>query len=61
RANPQYDVGHLEKLSTIEKSLPEGIRLAGSAYRGVGVPDCVKQGREAAEKLVKQLGITIAT
>ena len=47
---PQYTVGHLERLATAEAALPEGLFLAGSAYRGVGVPDCVRQGQEAAQK-----------
>jgi protoporphyrinogen/coproporphyrinogen III oxidase len=47
---PQYTVGHLERLAEAESALPEGVFLAGSAYRGVGVPDCVRQGQEAAQK-----------
>jgi oxygen-dependent protoporphyrinogen oxidase len=49
RANPQYDVGHLDRVAAIEDELPKGVFLAGSAYRGIGVPDCVRQGGEAAE------------
>lgn len=48
RSNPQYDVGHLERVAAIERSLPSGIHVAGSAYRGVGIPDCVKSGMDAA-------------
>lgn len=47
RSNPQYDVGHLERIAAIERSLPPGIHVAGSAYRGVGIPDCVKSAQEA--------------
>lgn len=47
---PQYTVGHLERLALAEAALPDGVFLAGSAYRGVGVPDCVRQGQEAAQK-----------
>jgi len=47
---PQYTVGHLERLAEAEAALPDGVFLAGSAYRGVGVPDCVRQGQEAAQK-----------
>ena len=50
RSNPQYDVGHLERVAAIEATLPRGILVTGSAYRGVGIPDCVKQGREAAKQ-----------
>ncbi|MEZ4767138.1 MAG: protoporphyrinogen oxidase [Caldilineales bacterium] len=50
RSNPQYDVGHLERVAAIEAALPRGLLVTGSAYRGVGIPDCVKQGREAARQ-----------
>ncbi|HWQ14351.1 MAG TPA: protoporphyrinogen oxidase [Roseiflexaceae bacterium] len=49
-ANPQYDVGHLERVAALDALCPEGLYLAGSAYRGVGIPDCVRQGREAGER-----------
>ncbi|MCS6831305.1 MAG: protoporphyrinogen oxidase [bacterium] len=52
KAMPQYEVGHLSRLQRVESALSAypSILLAGSAYRGVGVPDCVKQGKEVAEK-----------
>jgi oxygen-dependent protoporphyrinogen oxidase len=46
--NPQYDVGHLDHVAALEALLPPGLYLAGSAYRGVGIPDCVRQGQLAA-------------
>ncbi|HLJ55490.1 MAG TPA: protoporphyrinogen oxidase [Chthonomonadaceae bacterium] len=54
-AMPQYRVGHLELLSEIEREMEQypGLLLAGSAYRGVGVPDCVRQGMEAADRAFK--------
>ncbi len=50
-AMPQYELGHLELMDKIESQL-EGlpIQLAGTSYRGTGVPDCIRQGREAAER-----------
>jgi oxygen-dependent protoporphyrinogen oxidase len=51
RSNPQYDVGHLDRLAAIENSLPAGIFVTGSAYRGVGIPDCIKQGQDTAAKV----------
>jgi protoporphyrinogen/coproporphyrinogen III oxidase len=51
---PQYEVGHLERVSAIEAALPDGLRVAGSAFRGIGVPDCIRQGQEAA-RAMKQL------
>ena len=51
RSNPQYDVGHLERVAAIEAALPQGIYVTGSPYRGVGIPDCVKQSKETAERM----------
>ena len=48
RANPQYDVGHLEHMNALERLCPPGLLLSGSAYRGVGIPDCAHQGQQAA-------------
>ena len=48
RSNPQYDVGHLERVAAIEAALPAGLFVTGSPYRGVGIPDCVKQAQDAA-------------
>jgi len=53
-AMAQYGVGHLERLERIERrrqQLP-GLALAGNGYRGIGVPDCVRSGREAAKQLL---------
>ena len=49
-ANPQYDVGHLDRVAAIDAALPPGILVAGSPYRGVGIPDCIAQGRSAARR-----------
>jgi protoporphyrinogen/coproporphyrinogen III oxidase len=54
-AMAQYGVGHLERLERIERlreKLP-GLALAGNGYRGIGVPDCVRSGRDAARELTK--------
>jgi oxygen-dependent protoporphyrinogen oxidase len=53
RSNPQYDVGHLERVDAIEAALPPGIHVTGSPYRGIGVPDCVHQAQQTAEAVVK--------
>lgn len=53
-AMAQYSVGHLERLERIERlrrQLP-GLTLAGNAFRGIGVPDCVRTGRDAAAELI---------
>jgi oxygen-dependent protoporphyrinogen oxidase len=54
-AMAQYGVGHLERLNRMERlrqQLP-GLALAGNAYSGIGVPDCVRTGRDAAKHLVE--------
>jgi oxygen-dependent protoporphyrinogen oxidase len=57
RSMPQYHVGHLQQVQKIRRfvSKLEGLELAGGAYSGVGIPDCVKSGEAAAEKIRDQL------
>ncbi|MGE5215862.1 MAG: protoporphyrinogen oxidase, partial [Chloroflexota bacterium] len=54
---PQYHVGHQARIQRIENSLKQfsTLALAGSAYRGVGISDCVRTGEQAAEKVVVAL------
>ena len=53
-AMAQYNVGHLERLERIERLRQElpGLALAGNGYRGIGVPDCVRSGTDAASQLL---------
>lgn len=56
KSNPQYNVGHarrLERLGSCLKDHP-GLVLAGCSYGGVGLPDCVRSGRRAAELALPQ-------
>ncbi len=57
RAMPQYLVGHNDRLARIENSLANypSLALAGNAYRGVGIPQCVRSGRQAAERIREHL------
>jgi oxygen-dependent protoporphyrinogen oxidase len=55
RANPQYDVGHNDRIAWLEHMLPAGLYLAGSPYRGVGLPDCIRQGQETATRIAAGL------
>ena len=57
---PQYHVGHQARIQRIESALDShaNLALAGSAYHGVGIADCVRTGEEAAEKLFKQIVTT---
>lgn len=52
---PQYELGHLDRLQRIEKRLADhvNLQLAGNAYRGVGIPDCIASGERAAEELFR--------
>jgi oxygen-dependent protoporphyrinogen oxidase len=53
RSMPQYEVGHLDRITEIEndvRNLPS-LALAGNAYRGAGIPDCIRSGQMAAESL----------
>ena len=47
---PIYTVGHLDRVATVERALAElpSWRVAGSAVRGVGIPDCIADGRRQA-------------
>jgi oxygen-dependent protoporphyrinogen oxidase len=58
QSNPQYDVGHLAYIDALEALCPPGLYLAGSAYRGVGIPDCTRQGRDTAAKALAALAVT---
>jgi oxygen-dependent protoporphyrinogen oxidase len=53
RSMAQYTVGHADRLARIEarlKQLP-GLHLAGNAYHGIGIPDCVRMGKQAADAI----------
>lgn len=53
-AMPQYHVGHVERIRQIEARAARhaGLELAGNAYHGVGVPDCIHSGESAAERIL---------
>jgi oxygen-dependent protoporphyrinogen oxidase len=53
QAMAQYEVGHLERVKRVESlaSRHRGLHLAGNAYDGIGLPDCIRTGREAAERI----------
>src|SRR5262249_14340489 len=56
-AMPQYHVGHLNRVARIEERVSQqpGLALAGCAYRGVGIPDCVHSGESAAGAVIEAL------
>jgi protoporphyrinogen/coproporphyrinogen III oxidase len=53
RSMAQYSVGHGERIRELEARLESlsGLHVAGNAYHGIGVPDCVRMGKEAAERI----------
>ncbi len=55
-AMPQYEVGHYKKLETIQQHLETlpGLFLAGNAYSGIGISDCIRTGRVAAEQALSR-------
>ena len=55
RSFPQYEPGHLARVDRIDALLAAaapGVAVAGAPYRGVGIPACVRQGRDAANRLL---------
>ena len=57
KSMPQYEVGHLDRVSEIERewSRIQGLTLAGNSYRGAGIPDCIRSGEAAAKMLLDAL------
>jgi protoporphyrinogen/coproporphyrinogen III oxidase len=57
-AMAQYESGHIARVERIEKRVSEipGLALAGNAYHGIGVPDCIRSGMEAANALAQVPG-----
>ena len=54
RSMAQYSVGHQERKQRIAERVAAltGLRLAGNAYDGIGIPDCIRLGRQAAKELL---------
>jgi oxygen-dependent protoporphyrinogen oxidase len=59
RSMAQYHLGHVERVKRIRErlgSLP-GLKLAGNAYSGAGIPDCVRSGESAADEILVSLSV----
>lgn len=56
-AMAQYESGHIARVERIEKRVRDipGLELAGNAYHGIGVPDCIREGTTAANAVVQTL------
>ncbi|MFF2481550.1 protoporphyrinogen oxidase [Paenibacillus sp. NPDC058071] len=51
RSMPQYPVGHLDNIQRLRSRLASelpGVWVTGAAFGGVGLPDCIRQGKETA-------------
>jgi oxygen-dependent protoporphyrinogen oxidase len=59
KAMPQYNLGHPEVLKQIDNELQKypGLALAGNGYRGIGIPDCIRSGEVAVEKILNQMSL----
>lgn len=57
KAMPQYTIGHLDRLAQLDAALSRypGLILTGAGYRAVGIPDCIRDGALAAERVVQDL------
>ena len=57
KSNVQYHVGHADLIDSISSELKAcpGLFLAGSAYTGIGIPDCIRNGTFAAESVLQFL------
>lgn len=63
RGMPQYTVGHLDRMAALDERIADlhGVALAGGAYGGVGVPNCVESGERAAAKVLADLEIAVGS
>lgn len=59
KGNPQYDVGHQVRIAEINRLAARHPRLylAGAAYRGAGVPDCIESGARVATRIAEQASV----
>jgi len=62
-AMAQYGVGHLDRVARIETLLQKlpGLALAGNGFNGIGVPDCVRSGTDAANQILAAMGLEPTT
>ncbi len=56
RSMAQYTVGHIDRVARIRERLAQfpTLQLAGNAYEGAGLPDCIRTGRRAADEIVQR-------
>ena len=57
-AMPQYTVGHEAKVERSKQELREhfpAVKLSGSSFEGISIPECVEQGKTVAEEMLKKM------
>lgn len=61
QGNPQYDVGHLERVTAMEQLAADvpGLYLTGSAFRGIGLPDCIKSALTTVEAILAESKVAV--
>lgn len=62
QAMPQYEVGHLDRITAIDATLARypGLWLTGNGYRGMGLPECIHQAEATAERIIASLTRDVA-
>jgi len=57
RSMAQYHLGHVERVARIRERLSAlpGLKLAGNAYGGAGIPDCIRSGESAADEIMAKV------
>ena len=58
RSLPQYAPGHLDRVDQIDAELEvDGppVVATGAAFRGIGIPACIREGQAAARRMVERL------
>jgi len=61
-AMPQYETGHLERVAEMEKMLAglPGVEVIGNSFYGIGIPDCIKSARLAAERITSAVSLPVS-
>lgn len=56
RSMPQYPVGHLDRVKRIHQQLTNhpSLAVAGNAFGGIGIPDCIQSGESAAKEIIER-------
>lgn len=60
RSMAQYAVGHQQRMQEVKERLAAapGLDLAGNAYEGIGIPDCIRTGKQAAERILQSAQVS---